>query len=188
LTTSAALATVFPTDFLVFDEDFDTPFDDDLVEGAADFCVPLAVDVFDFAFDVSATVSADFFDVGVTGGATVVVTGSALATTSSTTAETFIRLTSFTTALVLGGSGAMLKAVTGVLTVTCSSTSASTTTDRRTTLDDVAVRDCVDTAMRGAGVGATVVGGCVAIGSVEGMVAALVGATEFTGLLGEVAA
>jgi hypothetical protein len=185
LTTSAALATVFATDFFVFDEGFDAPFDEDLVEGAADFWVPLADDVFAFAFDVSATVSAGFFDVGVTGDATVVVTGSALATTSSTTAETFIRLTSFTTALVLGGSGAMLKAVTGVLTVTCSSTSASTTTDRRTTLDDVAVRDCVDTAMRGAGVGATVVGGCAAIGSVEGIVAAVVGTAGFTGLLSE---
>jgi hypothetical protein len=103
-----------------------------------------------------------------------VVTDSGFATTSSTTAETFTRLTSLTTALVLGGSGAMLSAVTGALTVTCSTASASTTTEWRTTLDEVAVRDWVDAATRGGLVGVTVVGetvvgGCVVIDSVEGI-------------------
>lgn len=83
----------------------------------------------------------------------------------------------------------MLRAVTGILTTTWSTTPASTSTDRRTTLDDAAARDWADTAMRGANVGATVVGGwvvtdcvvtdcvvtdcvvadCAAAGSVEGI-------------------
>lgn len=112
------------------------------------------------------------------------VAGSGFAMTTSTTAETFIRLTSVATALVLGGKGAMLRAVTGILTTTWSTTPASTSTDRRTKLDDAAARDWADAAMRGAEVEATVVEGwvvtdcvvadcvvadCAAAGSVEGI-------------------
>jgi hypothetical protein len=140
--------------------------------GAADFCVPLA-EVLAFDFDVSVTVSEAFFEVAVVGEALVVVGGSGLATTLSTTVETLTRLTSLITALVLGGKGAMLRAVTGVFTVTCSITSASTPTDRRTTVDDVAVRDWVETAIRSDGAVAAgsvlggTEGGCVT-GSVDG--------------------
>jgi hypothetical protein len=144
----------------------------DVFAGAADFCVPLP-EVLAFDFDVSVTVSEAFFEVAVIDEAFVVVGGSGLATTLSTTVETLTRLTSLITALVLGGKGAMLRAVTGVFTVTCSITSASTPTDRRTTVDDVAVRDWVETAIRsgvvvaaGSVLGGTV-GGCVT-GSVDG--------------------
>jgi hypothetical protein len=131
----------------------------DVFAGAADFCVPLP-EVLAFDFDVSVTVSEAIFEVAVIDEAFVVVGGSGLATTLSTTVETLTRLTSLITALVLGGKGAILRAVTGVLTVTCSITSASTPTDRRTTVDDVAVRDWVETAIRS--------GVVVAAGSVLG--------------------
>jgi hypothetical protein len=162
-----ALANVFVT---VFGDGL-ADFLADVFAGAADFCVPLA-EALAFDFVVSVTVSGAFFVVAVIDEALVVVGGSGLATTLSTTVETLTRLTSLITALVLGGKGAMLKAVTGVLTVTCSITSASTPTDRRTTVDDVAVRDWVETATRSGGVveAGSVVGGTVGCvtGSVEG--------------------
>ncbi len=117
----------------------------DVFAGAAAFCVPLA-EVLAFDFDVSVTVSGAFFEVVI--GEFVAVSGSGLATTLSTTVETLTRLMSLRTALVLGGKGAILRAVTGVFTVTCWITSASTPTDRRTTVDDVAVRDWLKTAIR----------------------------------------
>jgi hypothetical protein len=132
--------------------------------GAADFWVPVAAE--DLVCDFTVSALAAFFVLEVT-DAVVVVVGSGLATTSSTTPETLTRLMSLITALVLGGRGAMLKAVTGALTVTCSTASASTPTERRTTLDEVAERDCVDTATRAGRVGTTAVGGCVAVGSLE---------------------
>ena len=126
-----------------------------------DFFVALAADGLVFDFDVSVTVSEALFEVAVAEDRIVVVTVSGLATTSCTTADTFTRLASFAPALATEGRGAMLNAVTGVLTVTCSIASASSATERRTTLDEVAVRDSVDTGTRAGKVGATVVVGSV---------------------------
>jgi hypothetical protein len=110
---------------------------------------------FGFDLDVSEDVTEDFLVVTVPVGAIVCVvdvTGSGLATTSSTTAETFTRV-SLAGKLVVGGSAAMLSAVTGVFNVTCSIAAASTTTECRTEVDDVATRDCVEAATRTATVG-----------------------------------
>jgi hypothetical protein len=134
-------------------------FPEALANGAASFCVPVLADVLAFAFDVEVTVDA-----------VVVVGGSGFATTSSTTAETCTRLASLTIAIVLGGSGAILSAVTGVFTVTCSIVSASTPTARRTVVEEVAVFVWLETTIRSGTVGtvgAMVLAGCVA-GSVEG--------------------
>ena len=106
--------------------------------GAADFCTAPAGVVMDFDFDVSAAVWV-FFVVVVLAGVRFVVVGSGLATTSSTTAETFTRLASITIGAVAGGSGAMLSAVTGVLTVTCSMVLASTPITRHGVVEEVAV-------------------------------------------------
>jgi hypothetical protein len=163
-TTPATLAAFFVPTFPDFVGVFDR-------FGAAAFWTSGVAVLFGFDFEVSAVVADDFLVVTVPVGALVVVvgvTGSGLATTASTTAETFTRLVSLATELVVGGSAAMLSAVTGVFTVTCSIATASTSTECRTGLDDVAIRDCVEAATRTGKVGWTVVAGWVVVGCVAG--------------------